>query len=95
MLDTPTRLIKQIRDIFSGYLCSNINTVSEESVFPDKLKYADVKPAFFLKGKFLIRKGKIKDLSVFCLTSPKYMKGVCITNYMIILKRSYQKNDAV
>ena len=26
------------------FLCANINTVFEESTFPEQLKYADVKP---------------------------------------------------
>ena len=45
MLDTPTRLITK-KKTAAFFLCANINTVFEESVFPQQLKYADVKPVF-------------------------------------------------
>ena len=38
---------------------------------------------------------EIKDLSVFCLPSPKYMKGSHKTNYLIISTQSYLKNIVI
>ena len=45
-------------------------------------------------GKIFDQKRKMTDLSVFSLISPKYMKSVCITKYMIVLTRYYQKSNA-
>ena len=42
-----------------------------------------------------VSKMEIKDLSVFCLPSPKYMKGSHKTNYLIISTQSYLKNIVI
>ena len=36
-------------DIISDFVCANINTVFEESVFPEQLKYADRKTGLLKK----------------------------------------------
>ena len=86
----PTKLIKQSCDIFADFVCANINPVFKESIFPEQLKHADIKPE-----KFSIRKRKMADLSVFSLMSSRYMKSVCITSYVIVLMRAYQENNEV
>ena len=82
MLDIPTRLIKQDYDIFSSFLCSNINTVLRNLILPEQLKYPGVKPVFKKSSRSA---QKIMGQTVFCLTSPKYVKAVCVTSYMTIL----------
>ena len=40
--DIPTRIIKEITDIFVDFLCTSINSAIESSSFPSSLKLADV-----------------------------------------------------
>ena len=47
LLDIPTKLLKQNYDIFANFFHTNINEgIGVSLLFPDQLKYADVKPAF-------------------------------------------------
>ena len=86
MLDIPTRLIKQDYDIFSSFLCSNINTVLRNLILPEQLKYPGVKPVFKKSSRSA---QKIMGQTVFCLTSTKYVKAVCVTSYVTILTNDY------
>ena len=44
--DIPTNIIKKNYDIFSEFLFANFNNIILTSLFPEKLKYADVKSIF-------------------------------------------------
>ena len=44
--DIPTNIIKKNYDIFSEFLFENFNNIILTSLFPEQLKYADVKPVF-------------------------------------------------
>ena len=40
--DIPTRIIKEITDIFVDFLCTSINSAIKSSSFPSSLKLADI-----------------------------------------------------
>ena len=40
----PTKIIKEISDIFSNFICEDINNSIQSSVFPSCLKHSDVTP---------------------------------------------------
>ena len=42
--DIPTKIIKLIIDLFSSFICQNINSCISIGKFPNELKYADVTP---------------------------------------------------
>ena len=44
--DIPTNIIKKNYDIFSEFLFANFNDIILTSLFPEQLKYADIKPVF-------------------------------------------------
>ena len=44
--DIPTKIIKKNYDIFSEFLLENFKNIILTSLFPEQLKYADVKPIF-------------------------------------------------
>ena len=73
----PTKTIKKNFDSFSKFIQANLNNTIERSTFPERLKYADVKPVF----KKDSRTGKKTiDQSVFLLVYLKFMKGVSTSN---------------
>ena len=82
LLDIPTKIIKQNAYIFSKFFFVNINHSINNSTFPEELKLADVEPVFKKNSR---TDKKITDQLAFCLISPKYMRDVCINNFMIIL----------
>ena len=43
--DIPTKIIKQNQDIFSKFIFENVNNMIDTDVYPEQLKWADVKPA--------------------------------------------------
>ena len=43
--DIPTKIIKQNQDIFSKFIFENVNNMIDTYVYPEQLKWADVKPA--------------------------------------------------
>ena len=75
--DIPTNIIKNNYDIFSEFLFENFNNIILISLFPEQLKYADVKPVF---KKHSHNDKKIIDQSVFFLTFLKYMKDFYTNN---------------
>ena len=82
VLDIPTKIIEQNADIFSEFFFVNINHSINNSTFPEELKWADVKPVFKKNSR------NVKETTgrlAFCLISPKFMRDVCIHNFMIIL----------
>ena len=44
--DIPTNIIKKDYDIFSEFLFANFNDIILTSLFPEQLKFADIKPVF-------------------------------------------------
>ena len=44
--DIPTNIIKKNYDIFSEFLLANFNDIILTSLFPEQLKFADIKPVF-------------------------------------------------
>ena len=44
--DIPTNIIKKNYDIFSEFLFANFNDIILTSLFPEQLKFADIKPVF-------------------------------------------------
>ena len=46
LLDIPTKIVKENADIFSEFFFVSINQSINNSIFPEQLKWADVKPAF-------------------------------------------------
>ena len=75
--DIPTNIIKNNYDIFSEFLFENFNNIILISLFPEQLKYADVKPVFKKDSR---NDKKIIDQSVFFLTFLKYMKDFYTNN---------------
>ena len=75
--DIPTNIIKNNYDIFSEFLFENFNNIIVISLFPEQLKYADVKPVFKKDSR---NDKKIIDQSVFFLTFLKYMKDFYTNN---------------
>ena len=43
--EIPTKIIKQNQDIFSKFIFENVNNMIDTDVYPEQLKWADVKPA--------------------------------------------------
>ena len=43
--DIPTKIIKQNQDIFSEFIFENVNNMIDTDIYPEQLKWADVKPA--------------------------------------------------
>ena len=44
--DIPTNIIKKDYDIFSEFLFANFNDIILISLFPEQLKFANIKPVF-------------------------------------------------
>ena len=44
--DIPTNVIKKDYDIFSEFLFANFNDIILISLFPEQLKFANIKPVF-------------------------------------------------
>ena len=66
--DIPTNIIKKNYDIFSEFLFENFNNIILTSLFPEQLKYADVKP-IFKKGS---DKRNYRPVSIFSNISKIY-----------------------
>ena len=44
--DIPTKIIKDIKDLFSYFISASFNNTVNKGVFPDELKHVDVKPIY-------------------------------------------------
>ena len=80
--DIPTKLIKDNADIFAEYIFISLNKCIEQSVFPSKLKLANITP---VHKKFYKAQKKITDLSVFCQIFLKCMRISCLNKCLNIL----------
>ena len=54
--DMSTKIIKNNTDIFSNFFQANLHNTIETSIFPEQLKYTDVKPVFLQKNPELTGK---------------------------------------
>ena len=89
--DIPIKIIKENLDIFTDFLCANINSSFKSSSFLPCLKIADVTPLHKKVRKTL---EKTADLLVFFQFSRQYVKGVCFPKCLIFLITFCQNNNA-
>ena len=61
--DMSTKIIKNNSDIFSNFFQANLHNTIETSIFPEQLKYADVKPVFF-KKKYRTDRKNCRPISI-------------------------------
>ena len=85
--DSLTKLIKDNADIFAEYIFINLNKCVEQSVFPSKLKLANI-TAVHEKNKKAQK--KITDLSVFSQIFLKCMRSSCLNKCQNILNLFYR-----
>ena len=85
--DIPTKLIKDNADIFAEFVFISLNKCIEQSVFPSKLKLANITPVHKKTQK---AQKKITDLSVFCQIFLKYMRSSCLNKCLNILNLLYR-----
>ena len=74
--DIPTKLIKNNADIFAEFIFLSLNKCIEQSIFPSKLKLANIAPVH--KKKTQKAQKKITDLSVFYQIFLKHMRSSCL-----------------
>ena len=91
--DIPTTIIKKNYDIFSEFLFENFNNIILRSLFPEQLKYADVKPVF--KKDSRNNKRNYRPVSIISKVSKKYKRllykqfGTYFESILSILNLSY------
>ena len=68
----PTKLIKNNANVFAEFIFISLNKFTKQSVFPSKLKLANITPVHKKNQK---AQKKITDLSVFCQIFPKCMRS--------------------
>ena len=79
--------MKQSCDIFSDFLFANINTLFKESIFPEQLKYPELKSA--IKENSLSRKENYRPIGIFCNVSKIHERYNQLYDYfdMILSKK--------
>ena len=80
--EIPTKLVKDDADIFARLVFINLNKCIEQSVFPSKLKLANITPVHKKTQK---AQKTITELSVFYQIFLKYMRSSCLNKYPNIL----------
>ena len=85
--DIPTKLIKDNADIFAEFIFISLNKCIEQSVFPSKLKLANITPVHKKTQK---AQKKITDLSVFCQIFLKCMRSSCLNKCLNIWNFFYR-----
>ena len=81
--DIPTKTTKENSDMFGDFIFSNLNCCINTSSYPSLLKRADITP---VHKKDSERKKTITDQLVYCQTSPRCMKGLCLNKCQNSLK---------
>ena len=76
--DIPTNIIKKDYDIFSEFLVVNFNFIILTSLFPEQLKFAEIKTKF--KKDSPNDKRNYRLVLVFSLTFLKHMKDFYTIN---------------
>ena len=79
--DIPTKLIKDNADIFAEFTFISLNKCIEQSVFPSKLKLANITPVHKKTSK---SSKKNYRLSVFCQIFLKCMRSPCLNKTFFI-----------
>ena len=79
--------MKQSCDIFSNFLCANINTLFKESIFPGQLKYPELK--LTIKENSLSAKENCRPIGIFCNVSKIHERYNQLYDYfdMILSKK--------
>ena len=72
--DIPIKFVKEIYNIFAAFITENFNNMIKNSVFPDSLKQADIKP-LYKKGS-RNEKENYKPVGIY-LTYLKFMSVAC------------------
>ena len=83
----PTKLIKDNAYIFAEFIFISLNKWIEQSVFPSKLKLANITPVHKKTQK--VQK-KITALSILCQIFLKYMRSSCLNKCLNILNLLYR-----
>ena len=88
--DIPTKIIKQNQDIFSEFIFENVNNVIDTDIYPEQLKWADVKPAH--KRGSRTDKENFRPVSILPNISKIYERCLFkqLTNYFKDLFSKYQ-----
>ena len=88
--EIPTKIVKKNLNIFATFLLKNINTCIRKGAFPDKLKTADITPAFRKSGKH--GKSNYRPVSILPILSKVYEKCFYkqIENYMENILSNFQ-----
>jgi len=73
--DIPVKIIKDNCDMFSEFLCSEINASFESNSFPKELKLADITPVYKRKGS-KNDKGNFRPVSILPVLSKIYEKVI-------------------
>ena len=87
--DIPTNIIKENFDIFGDFIFSNFNCCINTSSYPSLLKRADITPVHKKDSK---TRKIITDQLVYCQTSPRCMKGLCLNKCQNSLKVLFSLN---
>ena len=88
--DIPTKIIKQNQDIFSEFIFENVNNMIDTDIYPEQLKWADVKPAH--KKGSRTDKENFRSVSILPNISKIYERCLSkqLTNYFEYLFSKYQ-----
>ena len=89
--DIPIKIIKENLDIFTDFLCTNINSSFKSSSFLSCLKMTDVTPLNKKGTKGL--KENYTDQLVFFQYSRMYLKGLCLLKCLAFLLTFCQNNN--
>ena len=86
----PTKIVKENLNIFATFLAKDKNKCIRKGEFPDKLKTADIKPAFKRGGK--IDKSNYQPVSILPILTKVYEKCLYkqIKNYMENILSNFQ-----
>ena len=71
----PTKIVKEILNVFATFLVRDVNTCFKKGEFPDKLKTADITSAFKKGDKH--DKSDYRSVSILPILSKVYEKCLC------------------
>ena len=90
--DIPTNIIKKNYDIFSEFLFANFNDIILTSLFPEQLKYADIKPVF--KKDSRNDKRNYRPVSILSNISKIYERFSVLTTLLPIIEKWRESLDS-
>ena len=85
--DIPTKIIKENSDIFSNFICESINNSIKISIFPSRLKHANVKPLHEKFNKSL--KENYRPVNILPVFSKVFERSV-LSKYQVFLMTYFQ-----